>query len=72
MRFLSRDACRPIPALAEARAEVCPQTLSPSERAVRNADTPEFNTASKQLVRVRKHQARRSWPGILSREINHP
>jgi hypothetical protein len=69
MRFRSRDARRPISTLAEACAEVCPQALFPGKRAAPDADAPEFNTASKQLGRVRKHRARRSWPGILSREI---
>jgi hypothetical protein len=69
MRFRSRDARRPISALTEARAEVCPQALFPGKRAAPDADAPEFNTASKQPGRVRKLQARRSRPGSLSREI---
>jgi hypothetical protein len=69
MRFQSLDACWPIPALAEARAGVCPHAFLQGERAVRNADTPEFNTPSRYPGQLQKYRARRSWPGILSREI---
>jgi hypothetical protein len=69
MRFRSRDACWPIPALTEARAEVCPQAIFPGKRAAPDADAPEFHTASEHQGRLRKLQARRSRPGILSREI---